>query len=583
MSRSRDYQVEDVASVFNEWKLVRSTLGVAATGLGKTVEFSEIIRRVILNKFPRKTRAMVLVNGRELVFQAADRIKEFANLDVEIEMGDYRAQSDSHLLGRAPVIVSTIQTQCSGGDGGGRMAKFDPMEFSLLVLDEADAATSPSFRRAINYYSSNPELKIFGCTATPDRTDEEALGQIFETVAFERDLKWAIENGWLVEPLQKMVHVEGLDFSHIRTTSGDLNGSDLAAIMESEKPVQGMVQAMFETMNSLPEGFLLSSDPSNWKNHLSEKPKRTLAFASSVRHAETLCNIFNRIVPGIAAFVCGKTDDSVRRKINSDFNSGNIPLLCNYGTHAVGFDSPGVEIIANGRPTKSRRLYAQIVGRCTRTLKGTIDGIWSVEERKVAIANSEKPSAIVLDFVGNSGRHKLFCVGDLLGGKVSDEAVERAIAKARKTGRPMKMSEELDEQEEIIKAEREERRLKEEAQRARLTAKAKYTTQIVDPFDVLDIQPVKERGWDSGKTLSEKCRKILQERIGIDPDSIPYAQGMQLVREQLRRWQENLCSFKMAKTLKKYGYDTNVKFDEAKQIIDAIAANGWKRPTQQLK
>ena len=100
------------------------------------------------------------------------------------------------------------------------MSKFDPQRFGVLIIDEAHHATSPSYRRVIDYYRTNPALKVLGVTATPDRADEEALGQVFQSVAFDYEVLDAIHDGWLVPIEQQMVHVEGLDYSSIRTTAG---------------------------------------------------------------------------------------------------------------------------------------------------------------------------------------------------------------------------------------------------------------------------------------------------------------------------------------------------------------------------
>ena len=555
----RDYQRAASDAVFQEWKEVGSTLVVKPTGTGKTVLFADVIRRVKVNAFPRRVRAMVLAHREELIWQARDKIRKATGLECEIEMGDYKT-TEFGLLNSAPVVVSTIQTQCAGGDGGGRMGKFDPMQFGVLIIDEAHHACASSYRRVIDYYRSNPNLKILGVTATPDRADEEALGQVFESVAFDYEILDAIRDGWLVPIEQQMVNVEGLDFSSIRTTAGDLNGADLAAVMEAEKNLQGIAGPSIEIIGS----------------------KRALVFTSSVKCAETLSGILNRHRAGMASWVCGKTPKDDRRKILSDFNAGKIQVVCNCGVLTEGFDDPGVEVVIMGRPTKSRSLYSQMVGRATRPLPGIVDGPETPDERRAAIERSGKPSCLVVDFVGNSGKHKLMTSADILGGKVSDEAVARAISKAKKSGKPVRMSEALDQEEELIKQEREERRLAEEARKAKLVAKAKYTTQSVNPFDVFDIQPVKSRGWDSGKKLTEKCRDILRKHLGVDPDNIEYTQGMQLVREQLRRWSENLCSFKQAKWLKKNGYDSNVSFQEASAIMTAWANNGWRRPSEPI-
>ena len=543
----RPYQSDASDAIFTEWLTHDSTLVVIPTGGGKTVLFADVIRRI----FPR--RALVLAHREELIFQARDKIQRVTGLRVDVEMGEYKAEDG--LFDAARVVVSTIQTQCSGGDGGGRMAKFDPQRFGVLIIDEAHHATSPSYRRVIEYYRTNRLLKILGVTATPDRADEAALGEVFQSVAFDYEVLDAIHDGWLVPIEQMMVHVDGLDYSSIRTTAGDLNGGDLASVLESEKNLQQIASASLDIIGR----------------------RRALVFNASVKSAELTAEIFNRHRSGMAAWVCGKTERDERRKILAAFAAGKVQVVCNCGVLTEGFDDPGVEVVIMGRPTKSRSLYSQMVGRSTRPLPGIVDGPETAEARKAAIAASAKPNCLVVDFVGNSGKHKLITSADILGGNVSDEALELAVTRAKKAGKPVNMSEALDEAEEEIKQQREQARLAEAARRARVVASARFTVQSVDPFDVLAIKPVTARGWDAKGNVSDKCRNILQKHMGLDPNNFTQRQAIALVREQFRRWDHKLCSFKQAKVLRKYGYSTEVSFNQASSTIDALAKNNWQK------
>jgi hypothetical protein len=91
----------------------------------------------------------------------------------------------------------------------------------------------------------------------------------------------------------------------------------------------------------------------------------------------------------------------------------------------------------------------------------------------------------------------------------------------------------------------------------------------VDPFDVFQISSVKERGRNTGKTFSTKQRGIL-EKAGIDPDSVDYTGGKQLLNEIFRRWDAGLCSYKQARQLRKHGYSGNERRAEATAILDKI-------------
>lgn len=553
MSKPRPYQQEAIDCVFKEWEESSSTLVVCPVGCGKTHIFAGVIAGVIKRMAPGRT--LVIAHREELIFQARAKIMEVAGLECSIEKAELLAST--HLFNRTPVVVASIQTLISGGDRK-RMQRFNPMEFSCIVIDEAHHATAKSYRDAIKYFmEGNPNLKLLGVTATPDRADEQALGQIFQTVAFDYEVLDAIHDGYLVPVEQQMVTVEGLDFSNVKTTAGDLNGADLAAIMENEKNMQGVAGSSIEIIGD----------------------RRSIVFTASVKQAENVCEIFNRHRPFMAEWICGKTDQEERRKTLERFSRGEVQVVCNVGVLTEGYDNPGVECILMARPTKSRSLYAQCVGRGMRPLNGVVDGeVLTREDRKSLIAGSPKPACLVVDFVGNSGRHKLMTTADILGGKVSDAAIARAIQRAKDSTEPVNMSQILDEEENEIQEEHKRRIMAEQARRAKLVARVRYTSNRINPFDAMDISPAAERGWDSGKILSEKQSNLLMSQ-GIDPRSLPYAQSKQLLNELFRRWNNKLCTMKQSSLLKNHGYETrDLTMKDASKLIDALAKNGWRRP-----
>lgn len=551
----RDYQSKALDSIFKQWDEVSSTLVVMPTGTGKTVLFAGAIERM-------GGRAMVIAHRQELIWQAREKIQAVTGLRADIEMGEHKASMDHELFHpKAPVVVSTVQTHVAGGDGGGRIGKFDPKDFSLLIIDEAHHAVSPSYRKIIEYYKTNPRLKVLGVTATPDRSDEAALGQVFDSVAFDYEILDAIRDGYLVPIEQQFVSIESLDFSAVRTTAGDLNGVDLSAVMEAEKNLQGIASATIEIIGS----------------------RRGIGFASSVNHARMLSEIFNRHKFGMSSFIHGGTDKDERKKIIEDFSRGKFQFIWNCAVFTEGFDDSGVEIISMARPTKSRALYAQMAGRATRpheSVAGKIGNLPAAALRRMMIQRSVKPSCLVVDFVGNSGKHKLMTTADILGGNLSDDVIQESINFTRKSGGPVRMDKQLEEDEEKIEKIK-QRRAEEEARRARLVARSTYKTQKIDPFDVLAIKPVSQRGWDDKKVLTEKQRSILRN-AGIDPDGIEYARARQLVGIIIDRYTNKKCSLKQAATLERFGYSkeeaSGMGFEQASKALDQIAKNGWKRP-----
>lgn len=348
---------------------------------------------------------------------------------------------------------------------------------------------------------------------------------------------------------QQFVTVSGLDFSAVRTTAGDLNGADLAALMEQEENMHKVASASIDIIGD----------------------KRTLVFTASVLQAETLANIFNRHRDGMARSVDGKTDKLTRKEILADFSSGKTQVVCNCGVLTEGYDNPGVEVVVMARPTKSRSLYSQMVGRGTRSLSGVVDHIDTPEARRAAIASSAKPSVLIVDFVGNSGRHKLITSADILGGKSSQEAIEIAIEKAKESGGRKNISVLLDEAEiELQKAKQlaaEKARLADEARKARLIAKAAFSTSSVDPFGMYEVKYQAATDWDkrNGRAFSEKQAAILT-KIGVRPDSVSYSCGKQLIGAYFTK-----PTPKQIYYLQKAGYDTTgMTREDGQKILDGL-------------
>lgn len=503
--------------------------------------FCEVLKRAPAG------RAVVLTHRSELVFQAHERLAHFG-IESDIEMADFHASTST--WNQRPVIVATVQTLAAGRNGGRKM-KFNPEDFSTVICDEAHHFVAPQFREAIDHFRQNPNVKILGVSATPDRADEEALGQVFGSVAFEYGIREAIDDGWLVPIEQQMIWVEDLDYSGIRTTAGDLNGADLAEVMENEKVLQGIASSTIQIVGE----------------------KKTVVFTASVRQAERLAEIFNRHRPGMSNWICGATPKDERRMMLKNFAENKFQVLTNCAVLGEGWDEPTVEIIVQARPTKSRTVYTQQIGRATRPLPGIADAYSTPESRRKAIAESRKPACRVIDFVGNSGRHKLITTADILGDRYPDDVLALAVQKAQKDPEPKNMERLLEDAQKEI----EERKVREAARKARVVGKAKFTTTAIDPFNVWQIMPQRERGWDKDRPLSEKMTAMLT-KIGVNPKDCTYTQARQIVGTQIQRWKENLCSLKQAKVLMRYGYDTKtLKFDDAKKLIDKLAANNWKR------
>jgi len=548
----RPYQHNAVEAVHSEWKDHPATLVVLPTGCGKTVVFAHVIDQL-------PTRSIVVAHREELIHQAAAKIHAVTGEKPEIEMNISRA--DSHFFARSKCVVASIQTLLA--QDGARLKKFRPQDFGALIIDEAHHAVADGYGTVMEHFRQNPDLRILGVTATPDRADEQAMGKVFGSCAFEYSILDAINDGWLVPIVQKMIDVHGLDYSPARTTAGDLNGADLANIQGEELVMQQMVDATVREMKwrkcimFAPPGFKKTTD-------------------GSFRVSERIAEIFERKRDGCVRLVSQDTPADVRKQTLRDFTEGTFQVLLNVGVFTEGFDEPSIEVVSCGRATKSRALYSQMIGRGTRPLPGLVDGRATAAERRAAIAASAKPCVIVLDFTGNSGKHKLVTATDVLAGNYDDKVVELAEQTAKADGETKDVQQRLEEAQAKIDENAHIQREAEKARRRAIVGKANYSTTVVDPFDVFDLKPVVEHGYDREIPATLKQIELLN-KAGIPTQGVSKKRAGQLIGELMRRWDLGECSFKQAKILAARGFDTKgVTHAKAKEIIDGIAQReGW--------
>jgi len=509
----RPYQNTAVENSINELESNASTLIVLPTGAGKTVVFSNIAKH-----FMTKGRVMIMAHREELIRQASNKIKQIVGYQPAIEMAMEWSNEDGFM--KPKIVVSSVQTLSTG-----RILRFKPEEFSLLITDEAHHATSDSYRKVYKHMLSRG-CKHLGVTATPDRADESALGQIFETVAMNYELPDIIHDGWLVPIRQKMITITGLNYSNVKTTAGDLNQADVAAAQADEEILHSMCDPIVQMSGN--KKTIVFATPGS---------KKSDGDTDGFHIAERMTEIINRHKPDSARRVSQDTPKPERRQMLQDFAAGRFQYLVNVGVLTEGFDEPGVEMVAITRPTKSRSLYSQMIGRGTRPLPGIVDPFEHADQRRNAIDASAKSHVEVLDFVGNSGRHKLVTTADILGGNYDEDVIAKAKAKAEESDEAVDMSEMLEQINDEIKEDK-KRKLRE-----MIIANAAFKVTYVDPFDVFDLQPVRERDWDKGRPPTINQIRAL-ERLGIPVKDMTRTKAARVLDEAYRRRDEGLVSYR---------------------------------------
>lgn len=528
----RPYQKDAVNDTVAGLSDATSALGVAATGLGKTVILSHVAAH-----YARDARVMLIAHREELVYQGAAKMEQSAGIKAGIEMNVHSVHET--MWGKPKAVVATVQSLTED-----RIKKFDPAEFGLLIIDEAHHATGASYRRVIDHFARNPNARVFGVTATPDRMDEQALGQVFDRSTFDYDIDFGVDQSWLVPINATAVRVTGLDFSAVRSMAGDLNEGDLAELMEQEEIMHEIVDPTIQIIGG----------------------RRAIVFCASVLHAEKTAEIFNRHRNGMAAWICGKTPKDVRRQLLQDFAQGRIQVMCNVGVLTEGFDDPGVEVVVMARPTESRALYAQMAGRGTRPLPAAnIDAYPNhAQARRDAIAASRKPSLSIIDFVGNAGKHELISAADILGGNF-DPKVVAAVKKMAESG-DVNVRKAMNEE-----AARAQQARMEEARRRRkdIIAKADYQVFELDPFSVLGVAPIQSRRYARKSELSEGMRRQLIQ-AGIKPDGLCYAAARRLLHADLSRGFAQQTRFREAAILTSLGESVPQRAADAHRRIQEL-------------
>jgi superfamily II DNA or RNA helicase len=397
--RLRDYQRDAAQAIREAWSGgSRSTLCVMPTGTGKTEVFASLV-----DERSRYGRCLVVAASRELILQTAERIRRATYLQTGVEMGAYRPGPD------CAIVVGSVQSLGARN----RIQWYDPRDFSTVVVDEAHHAcrSCKSYRTVLEHMRQNNELRVLGVTATPDRGDRRSLigkGLLFDSLSFEYplfhlDRASAIADGWLVPIRAKHVVIDDLDFSVLRESVGDYTAKSIGEMydLERAKAEEGPLHGVANQLIKLANG------------------RQTAVFCGSIAHAEAQSQVLDYYAKGKVSCVHGKRKD---RKDQMDaYSSGAAQYIVSCDALIEGWDDPPTAVIALCRPTKSRARMAQMIGRGTRTLGGLVDGLPDRDARLAAIAGSEKPDLLVLDFVGSTADLKLVAnVADIFG-SIDDE------------------------------------------------------------------------------------------------------------------------------------------------------------------
>lgn len=365
----RGYQVEAIDRILvARDRGVSRQLGVAACGLGKTIIFANLAERL-------NVPTLILAHRDELITQAAAKVRM---VWPDVDLGIVKAERNETW---ADVVVASVQTLASER----RLRQLPMNRYGLVICDEAHHSRASSYVRVFDRMGCGPENRdpnvlLLGVTATPDRGDGRGLDKLFDEVVWSYDILWGIRSGYLADLRGVAVKMD-VNLDGVRSTGGDYNEGELGERLEAADAPTHVAAA--------------------WQAHAVGRP--TIVFTPTVGLArETAAEFVARGIP--AATVTGADDINERRRVLAAFTAGRIKVLTNCGVLTEGTDLPNVSCIVIARPTKSRALYTQMVGRSTRR-------------------HPDKTDALILDVVGATEQHDLVTIPSLFG--VDKKAFER--------------------------------------------------------------------------------------------------------------------------------------------------------------
>ena len=334
----RDYQQEAIDNL-KRMREDGKTIALLhhATGVGKTITAATDAKAV-------DGRTLFLVNALKLASQAKDT---FAKVWPEATLGEYTgSQKDVSQT----VIFATVQSISKD------LAKFSPTDFDYLIVDECHHAAANTYQKIFTYF--HPKF-ILGLTATPERSDGEDMLELFQNVAHKMDLKTAVERGILV-PIRCVRVKTNIDLTDVRINGIKYNSQDLESKLFIPERNQLIVDTYLKYVNG----------------------KKTVIFCASVDHAAEIAKLLRD--NGVKAeAVSGRDRVEIRNKILKDYETESTNVLCACDLLNEGWDSPHTKVLFMARPTMSKTIYMQQLGRGIRRCPG-------------------KDDLLVIDFVDNA-------------------------------------------------------------------------------------------------------------------------------------------------------------------------------------
>lgn len=348
----------------------RRGLVVLATGLGKTwlsaFDTEQLSAR----------RILFVAHREEILSQAAET---FLRIRPHARVGFYSGKQRDE---QVDILCASIQTIGRAN----HLQKFLPNHFDYIVVDEFHHAAAPSYHKLLQHFEP---LFLLGLTATPDRTDQSSILSLCDdNLVFTRTLVDGIHSSLLSPFHYYGIFDESVDYEDLPWRNGRFDPDLLSNRLATKNRADHVYRTWME-----------------------KRQKRTIAFCASIRHAEFMSDFFSeRSIKSAAVYSNSPTPraDALRR-----LDEGSLDVIFCVDLFNEGVDLPGIDTVMMLRPTESKIIFLQQLGRGLRR-------------------SPHKDHLVILDFIGN---HKGFLhKPQALAGKSMSQSEIAAFARNIKNG-----------------------------------------------------------------------------------------------------------------------------------------------------
>jgi superfamily II DNA or RNA helicase len=455
----RHYQRDAIAQLSEAIRTAGRTLGVLATGSGKTEILIEIVRRLLQQDDEKG--ALIITPRDPLVWQTAERFRN-RGIPCGVELGTSKSYER--------VTIACYNSLLSRR----RFERFCGT-LGFVCVDEVHTNYS---KRSLKMLDSLTQggVGLLGLTASPERAKGDPLTKYYGGCGYYYPIAQATADGWLVPSKVWLSVLEGVDFSTIpASVFGDFDEQELGRVMAQENIVQQVASLIAQHWDGLP----------------------SVVFCASIHQTELLIDVLSR--RGIhAVMVHSKMDDMERKLHLSDFESGKVDVIVNVGVLTLGWDSPRIRRVFLCKPTKSRSSYIQQYGRGPRPEPGILDDLpelHQAEQRKARIAASRKPDWECFDLTDSSRHCDLVTAIDIFAPDLEPELKKRARKRQASAAGPLHIDEVVAAAQAEAAAEAAARDQLEWERRAGITVDHEFGSYERDVNVQTQEAPPKKRGW----------------------------------------------------------------------------------------